>query len=348
MPTKKVAWIHPSNEARYLTGVLGTTGGLQWAMKFLLHPFLRDLFAKLGGTPNLPTDQMTPTVNRLQKIFRRQPVFDLSSEEEREALANLIVKASKQIKNPMEFEKYENLKAGWETYRATYWKEHPQQGMDTNVDWDRYEEKSLDACLVNLRHRQILYQGYQWTCQKCHHKNWVDLEALSSELSCGVCKQRSQAPVDIHWLFRPNEFLIESLRDRSTLSLVWVLSALCDRSRRSLIFVEPTSFGFDRESDETDAEADLLILLDGRSMICEVKTSWRSLRLAEIPKFVELACRLRPDIALLAVMESGSGPTSALSDARRQLTDKGIEFELLTPTEFEVEDDPYLPFNDVG
>ncbi|GMR00155.1 MAG: hypothetical protein BMS9Abin18_0988 [Zetaproteobacteria bacterium] len=347
-PPSKVSWTHPSNEARYLTGVLGMTGGLRRARQFLLHPFLQENFAKLGGTPNLPTDKVTPTVNRLQKISRRQASFDLRSEGERQTLANLIVKAAREVKSPRDFMSYDDLKEHWKTYRAVFWATNPQQGADTSVDWDKHEEESLDECLVELRHRQMMYQGHQWTCRKCHHKNWVDLGALSSELSCEVCKQPAQAPVNTRWLFRPNEFLIESLRDRSVLSLIWVLSALCDRSRRSLIFVEPTCFGFNRESDKPDAEADLLVLLDGRAMLCEVKSSWRGLRLTDIAKFVELASRLRPDIALLAVMEAGAGPATALSDAKNQLAEEGIEFELLTPSEYEVEDDPYLPFDDVG
>jgi hypothetical protein len=112
-----------------------------------------------------------------------------------------------------------------------------------------------------------------------------------------------QAPVNIRWLFRPNEFLVESLRDHSVLSLVWVLSALCKRSLRSLIFVEPMWFGFTGESVSPDAEADLLVILDGQAMLCEVKSSWHGLRPAHIADFVALAPRLRPDIALLAVME---------------------------------------------
>ena len=69
-PPSKVVWADPSNEARYLTGVLGMTGGLRRASQFLLHPFLRDTFATLGGTPNLPADKVTPTVNRLRKRAR--------------------------------------------------------------------------------------------------------------------------------------------------------------------------------------------------------------------------------------------------------------------------------------
>lgn len=341
-PPSKVAWTHPSNEARYLTGVLGMTGGLQRAKQFLLHPFLREIFAKLGGTPNLPTNQVMPTVNRLQKKFRSKDAFDLTSDDERQALADLIVKAAREVKSPSDYVTYDDLRNRWKTYRESFWAANQQHGADISDDWDKEEEASLDECLVELRYRQMIYQGHRWTCRKCHHRNWVGLEALSPELFCEICKQTAQVPVNFSWLFRPNEFLIKSLRDYSVLSLIWVLSALCMRARRSFTFVEPTWFGFNRESEKRDAEADLLVLLDGQAMLCEVKSSWRSLRLLDIEKFITLARRLRPDIALLAIMEVGPGPTDQLAGALKQLSDEGIKFELLTPSAYEVEDDPYL------
>ena len=72
-PPSRVVWTAPSNEARYLTGVLGMTGGLRRAIQFLLHPFLREMFAKLGGSPNLSPEDVTPTVNRLLKRGRSHP-----------------------------------------------------------------------------------------------------------------------------------------------------------------------------------------------------------------------------------------------------------------------------------
>jgi hypothetical protein len=139
-PPSKVGWTAPSNEARYATGVLGMTGGLRPASQFLLHPFLRETVAKLGGTPNLLADTVSPTVDRLRKRAQREAAFDLRSEGERQALADLIVKAARTLKSPMDFVSYDDLKASWKTYRAAYWAAHPQQGKpDTDVDWDRHE-----------------------------------------------------------------------------------------------------------------------------------------------------------------------------------------------------------------
>jgi len=60
--------------------------------------------------------------------------------------------------------------------------------------------------------------------------------------------------------------------------------------------------------------------------------------------FAALASRLRPDTALLAVMEAGPGPAANLAAARAQLAAEGIKFELLTPDLYMPADDPYLHF----
>jgi hypothetical protein len=336
-------WTEPSNEARYVTGVLGMTGGLRRASQILLHPFLQDMFASLGGTPNIPLDRMTPTINRLRKRARTETSFDLSDERDKQALADLILKAARTLKRPMDFFSYAQLKESWKAYREKYWIENPQPDQpDDEVDWDEHEEQSLDSSLIEMRQRKMLFQGHRWTCRKCHHRNWVDLGALASQLLCEVCKRSEQTPVDIRWLFRPNEFLIESLRDHSVLSLVWALSNLCMRSRRSLVFIEPTWFGYNQESIAPDAEADLIVILDGQAVLCEVKSSWHSLRLSHVSDFVALASRLRPDVALLAVMEVGAGPVTEIEAARAQLAAEGIKFELLTPGGQNLEYVPYL------
>ncbi|MDO9333207.1 MAG: hypothetical protein Q7T57_01625 [Dehalococcoidales bacterium] len=349
VPENKLAWIRPSNEARYLTGVLGMVGGLQRAKQLLLHPFLRDMFAKLGGAQHLGTDQVTPTINRLTKESHKHNTFDLKDSRDLVALAELIVKAARTIKRPMEAISYDQLTDDWKVYRKEFWKATPQH-IDPNdsYDWERSEAETLDQCLAELRQRQMIYQGYQWTCPDCHHRNWVDFSALSSELDCGVCQNATRAPVAISWLFRANEFLIASLRDRSTLSLIWVLSEIRDRARGAVVFVEPTCFGFSNESEKSNAEADLLMLVDGRAILCEVKSSWHGLRSADVKSLVELALRIRPDVALLAVIEKGAGHESELADAKIKLADAQIELEILTLDDSDDQHSSYLSFDAIS
>lgn len=346
-PPQRVAWTEPSNEARHLIGILGMAGGLQQAAHLLLHPFLERTFAKLGGTTRLSGPDVTPTVNRLEKRSKHRSEFNLKDLNDRTALAHLIVQAARGLGASREFIPYDELQKEWKIYRESFWATQPKNNhADPSVDWDGLEAKSLDECLVIMRRKRMIFQGHAWTCQRCLHKNWVDLGAIKPQLDCDVCNRQTHAPVDIRWIFRPNEFLIESLRNHSVLSLVWTLAALCYRARSSIVFVEPTWFGFTDDAENPDAEADLMVLVDGQALLCEVKASWSSLRGIDIESLVKLAKRLRPDIALLAIMESGRQQNDAIAKAHAELLSVGITFEVLTLDTFQVEDGPYLGLSD--
>ncbi|WPO40628.1 hypothetical protein [Tardiphaga sp. 42S5] len=342
-PPSKVGRIEQSNEARYLIGVLGLVGGLNGAKRLLLHPFLIELFASFGGTTNLPAAKGVSTANRLRKRLQLQQNFDLREDRDREVLASLIVKASVELKKPIDYLGYEELHARWEGHRAAYWRAHPQAGEpDDAAEWDRAERAALDEALIELRSRQLIFQGHQWTCKRCHHKNWLDMSELAPALECKICKEEEASPLDLKWLFRPSQFLIESLRDHSVLSLLWTLSVLQGRSMQSFLFVEPMWFYFDRDAREPDAEADLLVVSDGKAVLCEVKASWSILRRNDISKLVELAKRLRPDIALLAVMDKGRELEAEISTAIDELKGVGIAFDLITLDGCPLGDNPYL------
>jgi hypothetical protein len=344
-PQKKAAWMKASNESPHLTGILGMAGGLAGAKSLLLHPFLQDLFASLGGAPNLADVDVKATVNALAKRARGRPVFDLRLENEREALAGLIVKAAQSIKAPRMYVSLDDLRERWKAHRARYWADHPLPKADIEedkVDWDGMEQRAIDDRLAEMRTRRILFQGYPWSCGTCQHRNWTDFQALAPSLECDVCRTEMELPVGIPWYFRPNEFLIESLRSRSVLSVVWLLSALCERAKTSFIYLGPTCFGYSPDSRNADVEADLLAVVDGESILCEVKSAWRSLRGAHIEDFVHLAKRLRPDRAILAVMEKNRQLDEEMRTAEASLKAVGVQFELLTLENYSVEDDPYL------
>lgn len=344
-PQKKATWMKASNESPHLTGILGMAGGLASSKSLLLHPFLQDLFASLGGAPNLADVDVKSTVNALAKRAKGRPVFDLQLDGELEALAALIVKAAQSIKTPRMHVSLDNLRDRWKAHRAKYWAQHPLPKLDSeqdDIDWEGMEQQAIDDRLAEMRTRRMLFQGYPWICDTCQHRNWTDYQALSPALVCDVCRTEKELPVGIPWYFRPNEFLIESLRSRSVLSLVWLLSALCDRANSSFMYLGPTCFGYSPDSRNPDVEADLLAVVDGESILCEVKSAWRSLRAAHIEDFVHLAKRLRPDRAILAVMEKGGRFEEEMQSAETALKADGIQFELLTLENYSVEDDPYL------
>lgn len=343
VPQSRAIWMSPSNEARYLNGILGMAGGLSEARRFLLHPFMTEIFARLGGTPNLPVDKVAPTVARLRKLRPRISAFDLADGQEQHALGMLIVKAAQNLKSPRTFVKYSSLSEAWTQHREAFWQRHGLKPEDDpRIDWEAHEQQSLDECLIALRRRQMFFQGHQWVCPECHHRNWVDLIELKPMLTCAICRHEEEAPITFEWLFRPNEFLIEGLRDHSVLSLVWVLTALSNEARQSFLYAGPSWFHFEDAEAGPDAEADLLAVCDGIAILCEAKSSWASLRTRDLDDLVALAKRLRPDVALLAIMETGENLAPKISEAKQTLADEGIELRLMTLATHPIEDDPYL------
>src|SRR3546814_8733974 len=93
LPRSPIDWAEPSNEARYLNGIIGMAGDLDQATSFLLHPFMQRVFADLGGAAGLPDGKVQPTISRLEKAGRNRPSFDLKEPTDRAALGNFIVKA---------------------------------------------------------------------------------------------------------------------------------------------------------------------------------------------------------------------------------------------------------------
>ncbi len=334
-PLQKVRYARPSNEARYLAGVLGLTEGLDNAAQFLLHPFLTDLFKQLGGSPNPPGEKVELTINALKKrTDPTQSTFNLRDENQRRALAHLIVRAAASLKAPKEAVAFSQIKEKWATYRTVFWENHPRPPKDdSGFDWDAHEAESLDRCLIDMRRRRMIFQGHRWICRECHHQNWAELTSIGIELTCSICKTPESTPIQIDWLFKPNEFLIESLRDTSVLSLIWIIDLLRRESKISFYYAGPTIFFYTEEAhdkNQPDAEADLLAVADGKALLCEVKSSWSVVTKADIGKLVELARRLRPDVAVLAVMEGGSNFAAELTCARADLEAVAIEFRLLT------------------
>lgn len=344
-PRQKVHWMRSSSQAPPLTGVLGMTGGLSKARHLLLHPFLQEMFAALGGAPNLADADVRATADALTKRARGRPVFDLQGDSERTALAALIAKAAQSVKAPKMHVALGDLRDRWEAYRKDYWAKRPSEKTGTIEDqlaWNTREQRFIDDRLAEMRTRRMLFQGYPWTCDACRHRNWTDFQALTPSLACEVCQTETDLPIGIPWYFRPNEFLIESLRSHSVLSLVWVLAALRDRADSSFVYLGPTCFGYGPNYDKPDSEADLLALIDGQSVLCEVKSAWRSLRKVHVEDFVDLARRFRPDRAILAVMEEGRRLSEEIHKAEHSLKADGIQFELLTPSGYRVQDNPYL------
>lgn len=280
-----------------------------------------------------------------KRLGRSGASFDPTSSSDQEWLADTILKQARALRAPATYLKYSDLKTAWASQLTgggdvqAY-----EQTLDVH-DGEIYalRKKSLEKALMALRKRKMLFQGHSWLCDYCSHENWVDLGGYGAELTCEVCQTKTQAPLEADTLFRPNDFLIRSLRDHSVLSLIWVIDQFAKRADNGFHYAGPTAFKTKFGTDTPDFEVDLLMIVDDKTYIAEVKTSWRSLRQSDVAKLVEQAERLKPDIALLAIMEDGAKQQETILAATERLKTQNIELKVFTPFgQYEFPDEKWL------
>ena len=163
-------------------------------------------------------------------------------------------------------------------------------------------------------------------------------------MQCEVCRHVSPAPVTDPWHFKLDAFILEGLREHSMLSYIWCLNRLAEQANTSFFFLEPHELFYEAESADNrnaDAEIDLLTVSDAVVRLCEVKASSRAI---DIQKFADVAKRLRPDIATLAIMEGRSPALSAKhSELQAALNGTGIAGELIYLEDQDINPSPILP-----
>src|SRR3546814_19915635 len=78
----------------------------------------------------------------------------------------------------------------WQQHRANFWDRTGRpKGADESIDWDGMEQASLDRCLIAMRQRQMVFQGYEWVCPECHHGNRSEERRVGQEC-VSTCRSR--------------------------------------------------------------------------------------------------------------------------------------------------------------
>jgi hypothetical protein len=106
-------------------------------------------------------------------------------------------------------------------------------------------------------------------------------------MECDVCGASWPAPVTQTWRFKLDNFILEGLREHGLLACLWCLAQLSSPARASFYFYESQQLFYTAESFEkrkSDAEIDLLAVVDGTAYLCEAKSSSGSI---DLGKFVE-------------------------------------------------------------
>jgi hypothetical protein len=242
-------------------------------------------------------------------------------------LAKLVLTEARAVRLSQRYLRYDYLEQQFEAYQHAYWEQH--QAGAPSEEWDEGERLSLPVSVQYLCQQQILHQGH---------------DKLSRTMECDVWGASQPAPVTQTWRFKLDNFILEGLREHGLLACLWCLAQLSSRARESFYFCESQQLFYTAESFEkrkSDVEIDLLAVVDGTTYLCESKSSSGSI---DTSKFVEVAKRIRPDVAMLAVMEQETPALNAIFERITQALDRtGIKPELLALRGNDIDDSPQLP-----
>jgi hypothetical protein len=331
--------IRPSDKGRYLTALLRMAGNIQQSKEIFLSTFWQTQFESLGATPK-------PTVGRVDRVTavlrRRLRGGKIETDTEWEKVARVVLAQARAERFPSRFLRFDHLTENFEEFRTDYWRQHQAGAPDS--EWVEFEKRSLADSITYLCRREILHQGHEWSCRECYNKNWLGIDDISRSMKCNICGNTQSPPVAGPWHFKLNEFVGEAIREQGLLPVIWCLSRLSRVARNSFFFLESQELFFSEESvdaKKNDAELDLLVVSDGRVYLCEAKASRSDI---DVEKIANLAIRIRPDVVVLAVMESsGSALQTMLAQLQERLSGTGIAADLFTLANGDLEDSPLLP-----
>jgi hypothetical protein len=342
-PGGAYACIRPSDKGRYLTGALRLAGGLRQAWSLLLHTFWKDVFASLGGAAG--EDRIEDIERVLKKRLRRGKV---ETQEEWYRLAKLVASEAREVRIPARTISFAELA---ERHKPFQEKENLQlQQLDTEDPeiWLSTSKSSLGHSIKWLCRQSILFQGYEWHCDLCYHTNWIRVRELSPVLSCEICGSTTTLPVNQPWDFRLNGFICDALKEHGLTALIWCLARLQQSARHSFFFMGSHDLFDDYPSRGVKMEkneADLICVVDGKTYLCEVKSSCRDIKILPI---VKVASRIRPDVVTLAVMERLSTRLSKkFEELKVALSSSEIACELMVEDDGTFEDSAYLPYEEL-
>lgn len=348
-PERLCARAERSPAGRYFWGVYQLFGDLKTAGSFLLHSFWRKQLKELGATDQRTEERQRRVEVQLKKRIGAR-AFDPSKSDKLATLANIVLQEADTVRATVRSLRWDKLKSDFDELVEDYISRHPSRIKEEQNEEDEADERHgyaayLKSFVQELCSLGALHQGYEHTCRQCLHRSWTAIADLKSQITCEVCHSEEPAPVDRAWQFRLNGFLREALQRHGIGPLFWVLNKFQQNNSTSFWFDGPLNIFFDDEAalkNRPNTDVDLTIIENGVVRMCEVKQSER--QFLDPEGLAQTMLKLRPDIAMIAVMESDSDSLRAkFARFSKILEGSGIKAEILTlDTDRDFADWPYF------
>lgn len=337
-----------SDKGDYLKGITGLFGDMYGAASFLTHEFWNSQLERWGANANPPDE----AANYLfEKLKRRLNGRTLLADSDLANVAQMAAGLARSFKTPWNAIKYSRLSSAWDEYRQQFWTRYrtknPHDPTQTTADEEAYiraERSSFVEAVQDLLAKGVLFQGITSSCRNCRHSNWFSVNNLATVLDCEICQAPMPVPLEIDWEFKLNPFLLECAREHGTQAVFWALSICRGRARTSFFYQEPSDIWFENPETARDTDVDLAAVIDGSAYAIEVKSSLRNFGASAQKDFVDLAKRLRPNVAVAAIMDACADEKreQILARLKMLLDDETIEIEVWTLESHPMASGPFL------
>ncbi len=344
-PTQLCYDAERSDAGQHFYGTFQLFGSVRAAASVLLHAFWRDQLEKLGATGR----RAAARHDRVrQTIVGRLAGVDPNAPGHLDSLANIVLQMVNEEKTTIGNRSWGHISEDFEAFvtRFVASNRHANEEQAEAIEEERNRyRRNLRDCLQRLCELEVFHQGYELKCPKCLHKNWIGIEDLKTKIPCQVCHEIALPPVERPWQFRLNGFIRDALQRHGTGPLFWVLGR-CQRTfRDSFWFEGPLNIFSDHEAYEqrrVTTDIDLTVIHKGKVIMCEAKQSERVF--VNPGRVAQNLARLRPDVALIAVMEQRTaGLDAKFAEFSQALEGTGVEPQMWTlDEENDISDDPWF------
>jgi len=309
-----------SDKGRDLLGVFQLFGSLPEALAFLTDPFWLKAINRLSPEESASKPKnVNDLAEKLEKLVesdsREGPDYERVARRALSLAARSFTSQAQQLKST----KFDKL---------LEWARNGR-GQDRR---NEIKERLIKS-VTYLRNRGFLWQGFQWTCSFCQHRNWIPLERLATVSSCEICRTSKSSPVNGSLDFRLNPFVHHAFASTSAQgSVIWCMDQLATRATESFAFAPALNLYRDGK-DEPDTDLDLVANVDGKVYLIEVKSSFAGVEQKVLDKLKRLAEDLRPDVVMFAVQANRSDDEELmkmLATFCKELEACDVRFELLT------------------
>lgn len=280
-----------SDKGRYLLATINLFDNVYAANFIYESNFWRTFFEnKCKVNTQNDIEALERVKNKIRKniVAFVQNYSSTSKDKNLDWLSHYIITKSKELKQQEIYFKYKEL----EDPAMSLIKESPGiNSSDEQIYLDDF--KSTFDSLLN---QNIFLQGVKPSCNVCGSSFWYELQELSQSLKCKGCNSIFHIPFDIDWTFKINELIVNSISYHGVFPVIWCINELYHYSK-NLIFHPALDLFINQKEKE---EVDLVLIMDNKFAVCEVKTNIKEFSKKELDKIKRIAINTEADKIVLA------------------------------------------------